>query len=44
MPLNCFSVRIAFSKLTGLPIWIALASVFCAWIGSKLSKLFRYER
>ena len=28
----------AFSMETGFPIWIALASVGRAWIGSKTSK------
>ena len=37
-PSNCCSVRTAFLMLTGLPIWIADASVGFAVSGSKLSQ------
>ena len=34
MPSKCLSVRIALLIETGLPIWIAVASVGFAFIGS----------
>ena len=43
-PLNCWSVRMARLTLTGLPIWIALASVGCAVIGSNVLKSSRNDR
>jgi hypothetical protein len=38
MPSKRFSAEIAFSAETGFPIWIAVASVGRAAMGSKTSK------
>jgi hypothetical protein len=43
-PLNCCSVRIARLTLTGLPIWMAVASVGCAVTGSNFLKSSWNER